>query len=109
MKRLLPFIVCIAVGAPLASAAPASADRYARINAALSPYLSEMINRPAAAHDRYWIKRTDLSVTRAAIGASERCLRQVRRIRRAVARTNLRATTKRKRILDALAPTYYRC
>jgi hypothetical protein len=108
MKRLLPLIaVCLACSG---LAAPASASsRYVRVNEALSPYLSEMIDRPAAARDRYWIARTDLAVRRAVIGASERCLRQVRRILRAVARTNLGATAKRKRILDALAPTYYRC
>lgn len=108
MKRLLPLVsVCLA---SLGLVGPASAaSRYVRLNGALSPYLSEMINRPAAARDRYWIARTDLAVRRAVIGAPERCLRQVRLIRRAVARTKLRATTKRKRILDALAPTYYRC
>lgn len=107
MKRFL--VLILICGTASVFAAPASADRYVRINAALSPYLSEMINRPAAARDRYWIARTDLAVRRAVIGASERCLRQVRRVLRAVARRNLRASAKRKRILDALAPTYYRC
>jgi hypothetical protein len=68
-----------------------------------------MIDHPATAHDAGWASRTNSKLRRIARGASRTCRQQFGKIERAVSNLDLNAKSKRKRILDALAPTYYRC
>lgn len=106
--RLLAAGLVVLLALVFVSAA-AAATRYDRVNAAVSPYLSAMVDRPSMAHDRAAIAKTNARLVTVARGASTSCRRQILKVRRAVARTDLGAKAKRTRILDAVAPTYYRC
>jgi hypothetical protein len=108
MLRALTLTMAVAL-LGLSTSTAVAADRYQRVNEAVSPYLGEMIDRPAAAHDQQWIARTNAKLDKVARGAPRACRRQIARVRSAVAKLGLNAKAKRKRILDAAAPTYYRC
>lgn len=86
-----------------------SVDHQKRISAAISRYLSLIIDEPDKVHSATAAVAADDELARAAQGASARCLDVVRRTRQAILQVQPGAAAKRKLVLDASVHVLDRC
>jgi len=79
------------------------------INEVLSPYLSALINDPSTAKDAGAAQETIAALELVVTDSPAKCKRVIRGTARQIERTDLDATSKRTRILDASFHTIDRC
>lgn len=105
-----PFLAAVVIAAVMATPTVATAETtQVRINSIISEYLGKLIDRPARAHSATLAASTNRRLVRATRHTSKGCRATLRRTRHVIGDLDLSAATKRRRVLAASAPVYYRC